>query len=86
MIYTTVPAMYKGTLSYILITRNINVDIIHYISITIVLHIRQSDYMTSLCSAGSGVEILVNEPYTDGPGAGGSNSGQFTHKVRIIVL
>ena len=42
--------------------------------------------MTSLCCAGSGVEILVNEPYTDGPGAGGSNSGQFTHKVRIIML
>ena len=31
--------------------------------------------------SGSGVEILVNEPYTDGPGAAGQNSGQFTHKV-----
>ncbi|GIY96481.1 protein retinal degeneration B [Caerostris extrusa] len=30
--------------------------------------------------AGSGVEILVNEPYTDGPGG----SGQYTHKVYHI--
>ena len=29
-------------------------------------------------STESGVEILVNEPYDDGPGG----SGQFTHKVR----
>ena len=28
---------------------------------------------------GSGVEILVNEPYTDGPGPEGK--GQYTHKV-----
>ncbi len=28
-------------------------------------------------STESGVEILVNEPYDDGPGG----SGQFTHKV-----
>ena len=27
--------------------------------------------------AGSGVEIMVNEPYTDGPGG----SGQFTRKI-----
>lgn len=27
--------------------------------------------------AGSGVEIIVNEPYTDGPGG----NGQYTHKV-----
>ena len=26
---------------------------------------------------GSGVEILVNEPYTDGPGG----AGQYTHKI-----
>ena len=32
------------------------------------------------------MEILVNEPYKDGPGAGGSNSGQFTHKVRITIM
>ena len=31
--------------------------------------------------SGSGVEILVNEPYTDGPGAGGNQTGQYTHKV-----
>lgn len=30
--------------------------------------------------AGSGVEILVNEPYTDGPGG----SGQYTHKIYHI--
>ena len=30
--------------------------------------------------AGSGVEILVNEPYTDGPGG----SGQFTQKIYHI--
>ncbi|XP_058805045.1 protein retinal degeneration B isoform X2 [Phymastichus coffea] len=29
--------------------------------------------------AGSGVEIIVNEPYTDGPGPEGK--GQYTHKV-----
>ena len=29
---------------------------------------------------GSGVEILINEPYTDGPGG----SGQYTHKVYHI--
>ena len=34
--------------------------------------------------SGSGVEILVNEPYSDGPGAGGSNTGQYTHKVYHI--
>lgn len=27
--------------------------------------------------AGSGVEILVNEPYSDGPGG----QGQYTHKI-----
>jgi hypothetical protein len=27
--------------------------------------------------AGSGVEILVNEPYDDGPGG----HGQYTHKI-----
>jgi hypothetical protein len=27
--------------------------------------------------AGSGVEILVNEPYDDGPGG----QGQYTHKI-----
>ena len=34
--------------------------------------------------SGSGVEILVNEPYSEGPGAGGSNTGQYTHKVYHI--
>ncbi|XP_046450431.1 protein retinal degeneration B-like isoform X2 [Daphnia pulex] len=29
------------------------------------------------CGEGSGVEILVNEPYTEGPGG----SGQYTHKI-----
>jgi hypothetical protein len=29
---------------------------------------------------GSGVEIIVNEPYTDGPGG----SGQFTRKIYHI--
>ena len=33
--------------------------------------------------AGSGVEILVNEPYTDGPGSGDKKSGQYTHKVSL---
>ena len=28
------------------------------------------------------MEILVNEPYSDGPGAGENKAGQFTHKVR----
>ena len=27
--------------------------------------------------SGSGVEILINEPYTDGPGG----QGQYTHKI-----
>ena len=35
--------------------------------------------------SGSGVEILVNEPYSDGPGAGGQQSGQYTHKVGCLV-
>ena len=30
--------------------------------------------------AGSGVEILVNQPYDDGPGG----KGQFTHKIMHI--
>ena len=30
--------------------------------------------------AGSGVEILINEPYEDGPGG----SGQYTHKIYHI--
>ena len=38
-------------------------------------------FYTQGADSGSGVEILVNEPYTDGPGAAGQNSGQFTHKV-----
>ena len=33
--------------------------------------------------SGSGVEILVNEPYTDGPGSGDKKSGQYTHKVSL---
>ena len=33
----------------------------------------------------SGVEILVNEPYTNGPGPGGtSTNGQYTHKIYHI--
>ena len=28
-------------------------------------------------SVGNGVEILVNEPYTEGPGG----KGQYTHKI-----
>ena len=40
-----------------------------------------SDSPCQGADSGSGVEILVNEPYTDGPGAAGQNSGQFTHKV-----
>ncbi len=30
--------------------------------------------------SGSGVEILINEPYTDGPGG----AGQYTHKIYHI--
>ena len=39
------------------------------------------------CSQGeeSGVEILVNEPYTNGPGPGGKpTNGQYTHKIYHI--
>ena len=31
-------------------------------------------------NSGKGVEILVNEPYTEGPGG----SGQYTHKIYHI--
>lgn len=34
------------------------------------------------CGEGSGVEILENKPYTDGPGG----SGQYTHKVYHIGM
>ncbi|CAJ0958638.1 unnamed protein product [Ranitomeya imitator] len=34
------------------------------------------------CGEGSGVEILENRPYTDGPGG----SGQYTHKVYHIGM
>ena len=33
---------------------------------------------TVIQGAESGVEILINEPYTDGPGGKG---GQYTHKI-----
>lgn len=34
------------------------------------------------CGEGSGVEILENKPYTDGPGG----TGQYTHKVYHIGM
>lgn len=34
------------------------------------------------CGEGSGVEIMENKPYTDGPGG----SGQYTHKVYHIGM
>jgi hypothetical protein len=35
-------------------------------------------FKTVIQGAESGVEILINEPYTDGPGGKG---GQYTHKI-----
>ena len=41
---------------------------------------KSSQESTGGADSGSGVEILVNEPYSEGPGG----HGQFTHKVYHI--
>ena len=47
-----------------------------------VVHISNLPGLQGGKDSGSGVEILVNEPYSDKPGPG--PSGQFTHKVYHI--
>ncbi|XP_023699084.1 membrane-associated phosphatidylinositol transfer protein 2 isoform X5 [Paramormyrops kingsleyae] len=46
------------------------------------LYMIQKKSREETCGEGSGVEILENRPYTDGPGG----SGQYTHKVYHIGL
>jgi hypothetical protein len=43
---------------------------------------KKSSQESTGADSGSGVEILVNEPYSEGPG--GQGTGQFTHKVYHI--
>ena len=45
--------------------------------IKFVLYVLQKKSREESKGAGSGVEILVNEPYDDGPGG----HGQYTHKI-----
>ncbi|XP_073442171.1 membrane-associated phosphatidylinositol transfer protein 2 isoform X4 [Dendrobates tinctorius] len=46
------------------------------------LYMIQKKSREETCGEGSGVEILENRPYTDGPGG----SGQYTHKVYHIGM
>ncbi|XP_058850504.1 membrane-associated phosphatidylinositol transfer protein 2-like isoform X14 [Acipenser ruthenus] len=46
------------------------------------LYMIQKKSRDETCGEGSGVEILENRPYTDGPGG----SGQYTHKVYHIGM
>uniref|UniRef100_A0AAQ4Q0W5 DDHD domain-containing protein n=1 Tax=Gasterosteus aculeatus aculeatus TaxID=481459 RepID=A0AAQ4Q0W5_GASAC len=46
------------------------------------LYMIQKKSREESCGEGSGVEILENKPYTDGPGG----SGQYTHKVYHIGM
>ncbi|KAM6165542.1 membrane-associated phosphatidylinositol transfer protein 2 isoform 5-T5 [Erethizon dorsatum] len=46
------------------------------------LYMIQKKSRNETCGEGSGVEILENRPYTDGPGG----SGQYTHKVYHIGM
>ncbi|XP_028681290.1 membrane-associated phosphatidylinositol transfer protein 2 isoform X2 [Erpetoichthys calabaricus] len=46
------------------------------------LYMIQKKSREETCGEGSGVEILKNHPYTDGPGG----SGQYTHKVYHIGM
>ncbi|XP_068166307.1 membrane-associated phosphatidylinositol transfer protein 2-like isoform X1 [Antennarius striatus] len=46
------------------------------------LYMIQKKSRDESCGEGSGVEILKNKPYTDGPGG----SGQYTHKVYHIGM
>ncbi|XP_068594872.1 membrane-associated phosphatidylinositol transfer protein 2 [Brachionichthys hirsutus] len=46
------------------------------------LYMIQKKSRDESCGEGSGVEILENKPYTDGPGG----SGQYTHKVYHIGM
>ncbi|KAJ8375615.1 hypothetical protein SKAU_G00061950, partial [Synaphobranchus kaupii] len=46
------------------------------------LYMIQKKSREETCGEGSGVEILANRPYTDGPGG----SGQYTHKVYHIGM
>ncbi|KAM6423458.1 membrane-associated phosphatidylinositol transfer protein 2 isoform 8-T9 [Liasis olivaceus] len=46
------------------------------------LYMIQKKSREETCGEGSGVEILENRPYTDGPGG----NGQFTHKVYHIGM
>ena len=45
--------------------------------IKFMLYVLQKKSREESKGAGSGVEILVNEPYDDGPGG----HGQYTHKI-----
>uniref|UniRef100_A0A3Q3XF91 Phosphatidylinositol transfer protein N-terminal domain-containing protein n=1 Tax=Mola mola TaxID=94237 RepID=A0A3Q3XF91_MOLML len=45
-------------------------------------HIPVFESREESCGEGSGVEIMENKPYTDGPGG----SGQYTHKVYHIGM
>lgn len=51
----------------------------HFILISLFL---QKKSREETCGEGSGVEILENKPYTDGPGG----TGQYTHKVYHIGM
>nr|XP_036870125.1 membrane-associated phosphatidylinositol transfer protein 2 isoform X12 [Manis javanica] len=46
------------------------------------LYMIQKKSRNETCGEGSGVEILENRPYTDGPGG----SGQYTHKVYHVGM
>lgn len=54
----------------------------HYSSLVYVFLSLQKKSREESCGEGSGVEILENKPYTDGPGG----TGQYTHKVYHIGM
>lgn len=61
---------------------NLKISVSTHMHRVISLFFMQKKSREESCGEGSGVEILENKPYTDGPGG----SGQYTHKVYHIGM